>query len=111
MFVVPARCDPFPPPRKNASMKDNLSVSKEIILGLFRCSQKLLADLQKQAGPVVVKKPGKCNASKVRVIKTIGLRKSSILPWIVNKDIKARLLLVFICSIFFLVYSDIITCR
>ena len=86
------------PHRKNASMKDNMDVSKEIILGLFHCSQKLLADLQKQAGPVVVKRPGKCIASKVRVIKTIGTRKSRILPWIVNKDIKARLLLMFLFS-------------
>ena len=79
-------------------MKDNMNVSKEIILGLFHCSPKLLADLQKEAEPVVVKRPGKCNDSKVRVIKTIGTRKSGILPLIVNKDIKARLLLIFLLS-------------
>ena len=83
-------------------MKDNVNVSKEIILGLFNCSPKLLADLQKQAGPVVVKRPGKCKASKVRVIKTIGLRKSSILPWIVDKDIKARLLIFAVSSFLYI---------
>ena len=77
-----------------------MNVSKQIILGLFHCSPQLLADLQKQAGPVVVKRPGKCSDSKVRVVKTIGTRISCILPWIVDKDIKVRQLLVFSPSSF-----------
>ena len=68
-------------------MKTNRSVSKDTVLGLFRCSPSLLANLPKIEGnDVVTRRDNNCEASKVRVIKTISLRKSGVLPWIIDHD-------------------------
>ena len=79
--------DQFLSQRKIPSMKTNRSVSKDTVLGLFRCSPSLLANLPKIEGNDVVKRrDNNCEASKVRVIKTISLRKSGVLPWIIDHD-------------------------
>ena len=91
-------------------MKTNRSVSKDTVLGLFRCSPSLLADLPKIEGNDVVKRrDNNCEASKVRVIKTISLRKSGVLPWIVDHDdIKVKFPSSIVCFVYLSLSAQVV---
>ena len=91
-------------------MKTNRSVSKDTVLGLFRCSPSLLSDLSKIEGNNVVKRrDNNCEASKVRVIKTISLRKSGVLPWIVDHDdIKVKFPSSIVCFVYLSLSAQVV---
>ena len=65
-----------------------------ILNGLYDCSPALLSEISALQWPhtwpyVTVRRPGKCQASKLRVVKTIRVRKEDLEPWIVKSEIKA----------------------
>ena len=80
---------------RNRSSLTTANSAESILNGIFNCSPKLLSEISVLQWPhgwpyVVLRRPGKCKTSNLRVIKTIRVRKEDLEPWILKSDIQAR---------------------
>ena len=87
-MVTPALC-------RNISSLTTVNSTESTLNGLYNCSPQLLSEITALQWPrewpyVTVRRPGKCQTSNLRVVKTIRVRKEDLEPWISQSDIKAR---------------------
>merc|ERR1719270_317617 len=69
------------------------NTTEGVLNGLFDCSPELLSEISRLQFPhgwpyVTIRRPGKCQTSNLRVIKTIRLRKENLESWIGSSDIQ-----------------------
>ena len=80
---------------RNTSSLTTVNSTEGILNGLYNCSPELLSEITGLQWPekwpyVTVRRPGKCETSNLRVVKTIRVREKDLEPWIAESDIKAR---------------------
>ena len=80
---------------RNRSSLTTVNSTESTLNGLYNCSPELLSEITALQWPrewpyVTVRRPGKCQTSNLRVVKTIRVRKEDLEPWISQSDIKAR---------------------
>ena len=79
---------------RNTSSLTTVNSTEGILNGLYNCSPELLSEITGLQWPekwpyVTVRRPGKCETSNLRVVKTIRVREKDLEPWIAESDIKA----------------------
>ena len=77
----------------NRSSLTTTNSTEGILNGLFNCSPELISEITAVQWPhrwpyVSVRRPGRCQTSNLRVVKTIRVRKEDLEPWIRNSEIK-----------------------
>ena len=79
----------------NRSALTTTNSTEGILNGLFDCSPELISEITALQWPhswpyISVRRPGQCQTSILRVVKTIRVRKEDLDSWIGKSDIKAR---------------------